>query len=324
MSQESFTLCADGGGSKLQLLLFDDHFRLRSTGKSGPVNGMLSPSEAAEQIHMAAEECTGNIPPGSIREAILSSPGLNSPTSPIHLFFQEILRHSPQAQCRIISEGKACLLAGSFRSEGFVALSGTGSGIFQIGEKEDHLGGWGHLLGDFGSGFLIGKRGIQAAIRGEEGWGVSTELIELACEEYGVSRLWDLVEWLYQQPFPIKLIAGFCRAVGKAANRGDPAAIAILQKSAREMADQAGAMLQRYPEKEPFVLVSGGSWKCSPLLYRFFSEKLVSRYPLAQVQRPVFEPVMGGVVLTLQERFPSDFRQHFDPIKEEFREFLYG
>lgn len=321
MSKKKFTLCADGGGSKLQLLLFDEDFRLCAVGKSGPINGTYPTQTILEQIQIAVSQCVGNIPLGSIEQAILSAPGMNEA---IRLFFQEMEHHSPGVQCLFISEGKACLLAGCFKNHGIVALSGTGSGIFRIDdEQEQHLGGWGYLLGDFGSGFLIGQYGIQAAIQGYEGWGEETLLTQLACQEYGTQQLWDILDPIYKQPFPVKRIAAFCRMVGKAADEGDHAAICILRKAAHEIAGQTNRMLAQYPENHPAVVVSGGSWKCSPLLYQFFKEELTQNVPAVFVQMPVFEPVMGGVILSLQKQFPTDFMEHINGLKQEFHEFLY-
>lgn len=321
MSGEKFILCADGGGSKLQALLFDRQFRLHAAGKSGPINGSYSKENILAQIQTTVAECTQNIPPESIQKAILSAPGMNDA---IDLFFEEVQRHSPAADCQFISEGKACLLAGSLQQEGIVALSGTGSGIFWIdGKKEYHLGGWGYLLADFGSGFLIGQRGIQAAIRGYEGWGESTLLIDMACEEYGASQLWDILQPIYLQSFPVKRIAAFCRLVGQAADLGDHAAIDVLRTAAREIAGQAASLLRKHPSKKADVVVSGGSWKCSPLLYTFFAEELHRDFPDIKVQMPLFDPVMGGVILTLQERFPTDFKRYIPTLQKEFQSFLF-
>lgn len=321
MSNNRYTICADGGGSKLQLLLFDEQYRLCGTGRSGPVNGNYTRQTIQQQIQLAVSECIRDIPPGSIQQAILSAPGMYDAAT---LFFEEIGRHSPEAQSLFISEGKACLLAGCYQTHGFVALSGTGSGIFRIdGEQEQHMGGWGYLLGDFGSGFLIGQYGLQAAIQDYEGWGEKTVLTQMACQEYGTEQLWDILEPIYRHSFPVKRIAAFCRSVGKAADMGDHAAIEILRRAADEIAAQTTQMLVRYPEEHPTVVVSGGSWKCSRLLYEFFRERMLVGFTSACILKPVFEPVMGGVILALQKQFPTSWMERTDKLKQEFRSFLY-
>lgn len=148
-----------------------------------------------------------------------------------NLFFLEVKKHSPRVRCSPLSEGEACLLAGSFRREGTVTLSGTGSGVFQVGPAAAHLGGWGYLLGDFGSGFSIGQKGLQAAIRWEERWGKETCLEELACQAYGVKQLWDLLPVIYGETFGVKQVASFCRLVGRAADEGDEAAGGDFERS---------------------------------------------------------------------------------------------
>ena len=45
MREGDFTLSADGGGSKLAAVMFDDAFHFRAAGYGGPVNGSFSETE---------------------------------------------------------------------------------------------------------------------------------------------------------------------------------------------------------------------------------------------------------------------------------------
>ena len=141
-----------------------------------------------------------------------------------------------------------------------------------------HLG-WGYLLGDFGSGFFIGQKGLQAAIRGEEKWGKETCLGDFARQAYGVKRLWDLLHVIYEDSFAVKQVASFCRWVGMAADNGDEAALEILYEAACELSGQAAVMLRNAEQQEPFVLAAGGAWKSSSFLFRSFTEQLKVQIP---------------------------------------------
>lgn len=326
MEEGYYTLSADGGGSKLIVTVFDDGFHFRAAGYGGPVNGCFSIEEKRRQIEEALSECLAEVPPGRIRRAFLAAPwmGKQEDLAENDIFFQEVKKHSPNVLCCPLNEGAACLLAGSYRREGTVVLSGTGSGIFQVGSGEAHLGGWGYLLGDFGSGFSIGQKGLQAAIRGEEKWGKETCLGDFARQAYGVKRLWDLLHVIYEDSFAVKQVASFCRWVGMAADNGDEAALDILYEAACELSGQAAAMLRNAEQQEPFVLTAGGAWKSSSFLFRSFSEQLKVQIPSARIHKPVFEPVMGGVILSLLEKQEGDEAERLEKLKKEFPQFLNG
>lgn len=325
MEEEYYTLSADGGGSKLNVIVFDDTFHFRAAGYGGPVNGSFPEDEKRRQIEAALADCLSAVPPGRIKRVFLSAPWMGSREEAVrdHAFFHTVKKHSPQAGCCPLSEGEACLLAGGFRREGTVVLSGTGSGIFMVGNKEAHLGGWGYLLGDFGSGFSIGQKGLQAAIRGEEKWGKQTCLGELARQAYGVEKLWDLLPFVYQNPFAVKQVASFCRWVGMAADDGDEAALGILKEAAWELCCQTTVLLKEYIQEDPYVLVSGGAWKAGRFLFRSFSEQMKERFPAVRIHKPVFEPVMGGVVLALLEK-KADPAAGLKELQKEFPQFLIG
>ena len=146
MREGDFTLSADGGGSKLAAVMFDDAFHFRAAGYGGPVNGSFSETEKRRQIAAALSPCLSSVPSGGIGRAFLSAPwtGSRDEEEDNNLFFLEVKKHSPRVRCSPLSEGEACLLAGSFRREGTVTLSGTGSGVFQVGPAAAHLGGWGY------------------------------------------------------------------------------------------------------------------------------------------------------------------------------------
>ncbi|MCH7773591.1 MAG: hypothetical protein IH784_04185, partial [Bacteroidetes bacterium] len=77
-------------------------------------------------------------------------------------------------------------LQGAFPNEaGCILIAGTGSIIYGKDEKGNiyRVGGFGRLLGDEGSGFSIGKKGLQAAAKYFDGRGEETLIIKLIEEK---------------------------------------------------------------------------------------------------------------------------------------------
>ena len=44
--------------------------------------------------------------------------------------------------------------------------------------------------------------------------------------------------------------------------------------------------------------------------------------PSARIRKPVFEPVMGGVILSLLEKQEGDATERLEELKKEFPQFL--
>ena len=65
---------------------------------------------------------------------------------------------------------------------GIAVISGTGSNVFGVGPdgRAWRAGGWGHLLGDEGSGYWFGVQSIKAALADREASGPRTALSDAA------------------------------------------------------------------------------------------------------------------------------------------------
>ena len=88
----------------------------------------------------------------------------------------ELLRRGarPRAASTIASDGVTSLLGALGERDGAVVAAGTGTiCVARRGERLAKVDGWGALLGDAGSGFAIGRAGLEAALRNADGRGGS-------------------------------------------------------------------------------------------------------------------------------------------------------
>jgi len=167
-----------------------------------------------------------------------------------------------------------------------------------------HAGGFGPLLGDDGSGYAIGIGGLRAAVRASQGRGGPTSLVEAACEHFGVSDLWGLVERLYGGGLPREQIAGFTPAVVRLADNGDAAGAGVVRQAADDLADMARAAVQQagwYPRAFPVVLC-GGVLDGSETLRRTLGGGLAEVAPRAEPIASRFAPVVGVALLAMGRR----------------------
>jgi len=174
------------------------------------------------------------------------------------------------------------------------AVIAAGTGLIAVGTDLTswrRADGWGHLLGDCGSGAWIGRAGLEAALRAHDGRdGGSGPLLTCAEEQFGPMA--GLPGKLYPRPDRPAVLASFAPRVAECAP-GDPVAAGILRAAARHMAESAAAVCP--PAGEPQVAVTGGLFKMGdPLLVPLY-EELVKRLPHARRVPAEGDPLDGAV-----------------------------
>ncbi|KAB1145234.1 ATPase [Streptomyces luteolifulvus] len=174
------------------------------------------------------------------------------------------------------------------------AVVAAGTGLIAIGTdltRWRRADGWGHLLGDCGSGAWIGQAGLEAALRAYDGRaGGSTRLLAAAEDQFGPMP--ELPGTLYPRPDRAAVLASFApRVAGCAAD--DPVAAGILRTAARHMADSAVAVCPA--EGEPRVALTGGLFKLGAPLLVPLEEELAMRLPHARRVPAEGDPLDGSV-----------------------------
>ncbi|MFF9815592.1 N-acetylglucosamine kinase [Streptomyces sp. NPDC014006] len=175
------------------------------------------------------------------------------------------------------------------------AVIAAGTGLIAIGTDLTgwrRADGWGHLLGDCGSGAWIGRAGLEAALRAHDGRpGGSAAL--LACAEKAFGPVAGLPGALYPRPDRPAVLASFAPQVGACAADGDPVAVAVLREAARHIADSAAAVCP--PSGEPWVALTGGLFKVGEPLLVPLEEELAARLPHARRVPAEGDPLHGAV-----------------------------
>jgi N-acetylmuramic acid 6-phosphate etherase len=115
-------------------------------------------------------------------------------------------------------------------------LSGTGSCCF--GRTPDgqtaRIGGWGHIIGDKGSGYEIGLRGLKAAVHHLDRDGQWSRLGQNFLQALLLNEPEDLIDWAKSAAKPD--IAALAIHVFEAAFQGDQIAADILEAAAESLA----------------------------------------------------------------------------------------
>lgn len=119
-----------------------------------------------------------------------------------------------------------------------LVLSGTGSCCFgRHGKRTAKVGGWGHILGDKGSGYEIGLRGLKAVVYHFDRDGRWPELGRGLLRALQLNEPNDLIGWVQQASKAD--IARLALEVFLAAEKKDPIARDILEGAAHSLATDA-------------------------------------------------------------------------------------
>lgn len=192
-------------------------------------------------------------------------------------------RRQDAADCQVwvVSEGEIALMASIGQTHGVLCISGTGSIVYGFTPEGERYraGGWGHLLGDEGSGYRIGQRALQAVMQSYDRILPPTELTPLLQQKLDLPNLIDLKQLVYQSGWGKTHTASIARLVIEAADAGDNVARILIADEAQLLADTAKALITRHNSfpSAPFVL-SGSMFRYSALFRDTFVHKLSESY----------------------------------------------
>jgi N-acetylglucosamine kinase-like BadF-type ATPase len=295
----------DGGGSHTVAVLLDGRGRDLARGVSGPSNHQSVGVEAAQQAVRAAITAaldTAGHP--RLSAACWGMAGLDRPED--ERILAEMARSVlPELPVDIVHDTRNALVAGTEgKLYGVVIIAGTGSSI--VGYAPDgrtaRAGGWGHLLGDEGSGYDLARQGLNAATKARDHRGPATTLVERLPAIVGLETLEALADRLYLEDWSAPKIASLAPAVLSAAEEGDPAAAQIVDQGADELAlaaetvvDALGLMDQVFD-----VVLSGGIFQGSPRMVARLRGEIARFAPGATVSLPRREPAWGSAWIALQ------------------------
>lgn len=289
----------DGGGTKTLAAVLDVGARRVCLGHAGPSNEDSVGAEAAvEALLQAAREAVGaaGVQLDSIDAAVLAVAGTDTDAIARHLHQQV------DGGWTVVNDVVGAWATATGARPGVGAISGTGSNVLGVGRdgRTWRAGGWGHVLGDEGSGYWIGLRSISAALRDRDGSGRRTKLTEAALRFFEVSSIEALASLVYSKPLSKSEIASFAVETAKAADGGDAVAIALYALGASELGSQIAAVIAETGLEGQFpVGLIGSAFKAGEVFVGPLRKAVESAAPAAIVSVVEAPPVSGSLMLAL-------------------------
>ncbi|WP_339097584.1 BadF/BadG/BcrA/BcrD ATPase family protein [Deinococcus sp. VB343] len=267
-----FALGLDAGGSGTQWVLLRGGQRVGG-GTVAPLTSALLPTPAGEAALHALRDALPRPRPHTLK-LHAGLPGLSTGTPQASAARQTLaaaLGLGPE-QVTVESDLDLAYRTHFAPGEGVLVYAGTGSIAYHVtaGGKRLRAGGRGYRIGDDGAGASLGRWALRhltdALDFGAEATGPLAT--EVAAITGGLD--WDTLRaYTYAAP-GASALARLAPAVGRAADQGDPAALALLRRAAEALAE-LGRRVQTRAGAVP-VRFTGGALRASPLFVTFVGE----------------------------------------------------
>jgi N-acetylglucosamine kinase-like BadF-type ATPase len=303
----SLFLGIDGGGTRTRALLVDSSGQVFGWGEAGLTN----PHHATrEQVHTHLEEAIRSAcrQAGSAPKACLSTfLGMAGVTTEEGRL--ELRRHLEncglqQSMLGVDHDIRIALAGGLVGRPGIALIVGTGSSCYgrDAQGRTWQTGGWESLILDEGSAYYLGREAIAAAARSADGREPETPLREAVFRWLGISSISELPVRVHTQGLTRTEIAAFAPTVIRMAEANEPAATRIVDQGALLLAELVAANHRCLPTGPgPEVTITGGLGTADTLYRRKIHAAIVAQLPAAILQPPTFPPVVGAVLLAMEQ-----------------------
>ncbi|MGC9318367.1 MAG: N-acetylglucosamine kinase [Armatimonadota bacterium] len=292
-----YALGIDGGGSKCDAVLVARDGTVAGWGRGGPTHPWYDSREviAASFADAVTEALEG------VRDARLwVAGGFHSPDA------WDVVRAAGEVVATLRAGEVQLALASAGERWGMVVLAGTGSFVHVRTEqgRERHVGGLGPVLGDYGSAYDIGLKGLRAAFASTWLESRRTSLMDAVPEALGVEALPKVFDLVYhQQALSRRDIAALSRVVDREAEAGDDIAVRCVREAADELADFAVELVEELGMQDADlpVIASGSVAQSSRLWWERVCERIAEVVPGMRAMIPRVRPAVGAALIALRE-----------------------
>ena len=302
-----YVLGIDGGGTTTKCLVADDGGNLLGQGIGEPSNyQIVGVQKAIEVVNRSIEEAIriGAVKKAKCEVICLGLAGVGRSVD--YEIIDKALKRLNLAQKIILHHDAFIALAGATVCQsGVVIIAGTGATAFGMNEKGQtaRANGWGHILGDEGSGYDIGQKALRAVMKAYDGRGEATLLTSKLIQHFELKSLPNIVQRVYRDKLSRKEIAALTPLVVEVAKKKDKVAALILKEAGGELGTSVIAVIKslKMEKKEFKVAMIGGVFKAGESILPYFKEKVKEVAPKASFIRSRFEPAIGAIFLGLRE-----------------------
>ncbi len=301
--RDGVVIAVDAGGTKTLAAGLDLATGEVLVGRAGPANpdavGLAAAVAAiAESVR---EACGGR---RDVRRTVVAGAGTDAVT-----LGERVVAEVPSSL--FVNDVVAAWATVAHGDPAIAIIAGTGSNCLGVDDahRAVRVGGWGHVFGDEGSGWWIGREAVHVALLDLDGRGEPTALSRLVSDELGVADPGAAAIALYARQAPKADVAALTVLVVRAAAEGDDVARRVLADAGSLLAAHVVAVADalRLPADAGLrVGLTGSTWKAGGSLRGAFDAAVSARLPSSPVGRVDAPPVTGALALALHAAGRTD------------------
>lgn len=220
----NYYIGVDAGGTKTTAIAYDSNENKLNEVKNGPGNVSVNWSGALKNIQNSIHEVKKSQSKKNLKGIAVGIAGL------IPSKIEEITSHLEQlfnVPVEVDTDYKLAFESTFKSGDGILLVAGTGVVLYGCSNGETaKIGGWGHLLGDEGSGYDIVIRTIKEAIKVYEEENFQVAIVKKILTEIDGSTMDDIKQYIYSHEKSD--IAQFAPLIIQSAEKGDDFSAAIL------------------------------------------------------------------------------------------------
>jgi N-acetylglucosamine kinase-like BadF-type ATPase len=296
----SYIMGVDGGGSKTEAIAYDLQGNIVGRGMSGFGNVLIDYGRAMAHIMQAIEQASENLCAEDCLYLYLGLAGIEADTNQKKVV--TLLQERFATPVKVVND--AILAYAAFfqeEEEGILTISGTGS--ISVGKKNNTYlfsGGWGHLLGDEGSGYWIAMEAVRQMIREEDTSSPRSELSQRILEELGFNEVGELKPLIYAATKAE--IAALVPLIAACAHKGEPIASHILKQAGHHLGQMTCNLAQKLQLTQKVnVALKGTVLETLPFVQAPFITYVQTRLKKATFIKQAISATKGAYYLAKQE-----------------------
>jgi N-acetylglucosamine kinase-like BadF-type ATPase len=293
----------DGGGTKTDCAASDLNGNVLFDTKGKPSNFLVEGTEkVSEAILSLINTCKENLKfdYSDIEIIIIGTAGAGRKTDAERLktsFLNYSKNHAINFKKIVVESDAVIALEGAFSGKpGAILIAGTGSIMFgkDLEGKIHRVGGFGRKIGDEGSGYNLGRKGLNAVSKEFDRRGKPTLITNYLKEKFAVNSPEILISEVYGNEFDIASIAPL---VISAAEKNDETALKIIDEETNELLLHISSMKQKLNLPEFNLCLIGGLINKENFYSKRLKEKIIKNFPYIKLQLPENSPVIGAVLM---------------------------
>ncbi|MCR1934340.1 N-acetylglucosamine kinase [Clostridium tepidum] len=294
-----YIIGVDAGGTKTETIAYNlkgDELVRKVTGFG---NLVLNEKEAINNICNSIKTCMDELGKEDLKKIYIGAAGIEVSNNAYIL--EKNIKENFGKDVLIVNDGELALKAVLKGQDGILTIAGTGSICIGIkNDIKDKCGGWGHLLGDEGSGYSIAIKSLKRMIYEEELNLKKSKLHEEILKELNIENIDHICSFVYSSTKD--KIASLTTLISKLAEEGEENAIFILKKEGEALGKITERVYNRLNFNNKYSIgIKGSVIEKSKVLRQAFKEYIVDNLGKIAIVQDDTSPTKGAYYMYLKE-----------------------